>query len=303
MPTISILAGLRRMLNFLIEPPRRPTRRLLAWYLFIGVLGTVLAYNFPIVQQAIGSGPIQGAALPVVGNPLNLPIWLPSEALTNNVLMLLAMVGALLLSIPVSWGYMAINECRDFDQSVVQTIVILPVVVAAIMMIVQHSLALAFALAGVSAAVRFRNTLKDVADATYVFLALGIGIAAGVGQLGSAAVMSFVFIFISVTLWRCNYGCPEDAPAGAAAKTGPAKRSGVLSVRMNDGGAERSGIENVLRIFAKTWALDRLEPVQEGGAVARYRVRLRKSVDPETIVHELLFHGEDLVTGAEFVPI
>lgn len=300
-----VASGIQNSLNFLTQPPRRPLRRLLVWYALVGGLGTVLSLYVPIVQRAIASGPIPGMT-PQAGNLLNLPAWPPAEGLTSDLLMMIVMVGTLLLSIPVSWGYMAIRERDGFDQSVVQTIVMLPVVVAAIMMIVQHSLALAFALAGVSAAVRFRNTLKDVADATYVFLALGIGMAGGVGKLGSAAVMSFIFIFLSVLLWRCNYGCPvgDTATAGSgsgdASAGGQASRNGVLSVQVTDAGVDRSAIESVLDLFTKTWVLDRMEPEEDGGALVRYRVRLRKGVESEIIVHEVLFHGEDLVAAATF---
>ena len=146
-----------------------------------------------------------------------------------------------------------------------------------------------------------------MSDATYVFLALGIGIAAGVGQLGSAAVMSFIFIFISVLMWRCNWGCPEDSAevggAKRAVESGAQSRKGVLSVHLNDGSAELTNIESILDIFAKTWALERVEPGEDGGSILRYRVRLRKAMGPDVVVHELLFHGEDLVTDAMFEAI
>src|SRR2546430_17115929 len=42
-------------------------------------------------------------------------------------------------------------------------------------------------------AVRFRNTLKDTKDAVYIFLALAVGVAAGVYAPTVAAVMSVMF--------------------------------------------------------------------------------------------------------------
>jgi hypothetical protein len=60
----------------------------------------------------------------------------------------------------------------------VQLLIILPLVVAGIVVLVKDSLALAFSLAGIVAAVRFRNTLDDSKDAVYVFLATGVGLAA-----------------------------------------------------------------------------------------------------------------------------
>jgi hypothetical protein len=292
-------SSLQSLVKFLAGPPRHPVRQLVQWYVLIGGLGTLLVMNVPLVRASVLAGPITES---LGRDPFGLPTGAELGTFAGEVQMVVVMMGTLLLSIPVSWGYMAIREKDGFDQSVVQTIVILPVVVAAIMMIVQHSLALAFALAGVTAAVRFRNTLKDVADATYVFLSLGIGIAAGVGTLAGAAIMS------------CNFGCPYEAgveaPTGALNVVGSGNgsggssiRDGVLSVQIIDAEAERTAIEGALALFAKRWEFDRLEPEDEGGALVRYHVRLRKSARPDTIVHEILTRGGEAVADARFEPL
>ena len=74
--------------------------------------------------------------------------------------LLLASVGALIVTVPISWAYFITSRARRIDQSFLQTIIILPVVVTGIAMIVVNSIALAFSLAGVVAAVRFRFTLE-----------------------------------------------------------------------------------------------------------------------------------------------
>ncbi|HEX6219380.1 MAG TPA: hypothetical protein VFZ35_08925, partial [Sphingomicrobium sp.] len=66
-----------------------------------------------------------------------------------------AIGGALLMALPVSWVYMEIREEHQYDQALDNTIVMMPVVVTGIVVIVQHSLALAFSLAGIAGAVRF----------------------------------------------------------------------------------------------------------------------------------------------------
>ena len=56
----------------------------------------------------------------------------------------IASLGALLTALPVSWLYMAVRTTEDYDQSLVNTVVILPIVVTSIVIIVQSSLSLAF---------------------------------------------------------------------------------------------------------------------------------------------------------------
>ncbi len=118
----------------------------------------------------------------------------------------IASVGAMILTIPVSWAYFITSRARRIDQSFVQTIMILPVVVTGISMIVLNSLALAFSLAGIVAAVRFRFALKQPSDAMYIFVAIAIGLGSGIGALGVATVISFAFVVSTLGIWRLEYG-------------------------------------------------------------------------------------------------
>jgi hypothetical protein len=117
-----------------------------------------------------------------------------------------AIIGALLTALPVSWIYMGTRTSEEYDQSLVSSILILPVVVTSIVIVVQHSLALAFALGGIAGAVRFKNSLKSSGDALYILLSVGIGLAAGIGAVELALVMSLAFNYCLVMLWVSEYG-------------------------------------------------------------------------------------------------
>jgi len=56
-------------------------------------------------------------------------------------------------------------------------------------------LALAFGLAVLVAAVRFRVSLDDAMDGTFIFAAVCVGLAAGIRYLGVAAIMAAFFLF------------------------------------------------------------------------------------------------------------
>ena len=116
-----------------------------------------------------------------------------------------AILAAVLLSLPVAWVYQLTRAKRGYQQSVVQLLVVLPAVVAGIVLLVKYSVALAFSLAGIVAAVRFRNTLDDSKDAVYVFLATAIGLASAV-NLPVATVMSIGFNIVSLALWFTDFG-------------------------------------------------------------------------------------------------
>jgi hypothetical protein len=117
-----------------------------------------------------------------------------------------AILGALVTALPVSWVYMSTRTAEEYDQSLISSIIILPIVVTSIVIVVQHSLALAFALGGIAGAVRFKNSLKSSGDALYILLSVGIGLASGIGAVELALVMSIGFNFCFVALWISEYG-------------------------------------------------------------------------------------------------
>jgi hypothetical protein len=117
-----------------------------------------------------------------------------------------AIVGALVTALPVSWVYMGIRNDDEYDQSLINTILVLPMVVTGIVIIVHNSLALAFSLAGIAGAVRFRNSLKSSGDALFILLAVAIGLSAGIGAVELAALVTLAFNYTFVALWMSEYG-------------------------------------------------------------------------------------------------
>jgi len=126
--------------------------------------------------------------------------------------LLLASIGATILTVPVSWAYFITSRVRRIDQSFLQTILILPLLVTGIAMIVLNSIALAFSLAGIVAAVRFRFSLSQPSDAMYIFVAIGIGLGSGIGALGIAFVISLTFVLVSLFIWKMEYGKTLSGP-------------------------------------------------------------------------------------------
>ena len=129
----------------------------------------------------------------------------PVDATTLALTVAASMIGAVSLALPVAWIYGLTRHRRGYQQSVVQTLMVLPPLVGGVVVLVKYSLALAFSLAGIVAAVRFRNTLEDSKDAVYIFLSTAIGLAAAV-QLPVAAVISVVFNLIILSLWYTDFG-------------------------------------------------------------------------------------------------
>jgi hypothetical protein len=126
--------------------------------------------------------------------------------------LLFASIGAAAMIIPVSWVYFITSPTKEVDQSFAQTIVIMPIVVTGIATIVLNSIALAFSLAGIVAAVRFRFSLRNPAHAMYIFAAIGIGLGSGINALGIATVISMAFVYANLIIWKLEYGRDMSGP-------------------------------------------------------------------------------------------
>ncbi|NCF73824.1 MAG: DUF4956 domain-containing protein [Gammaproteobacteria bacterium] len=127
------------------------------------------------------------------------PAWL-----NESLQLVYAMIFTLLLMLPVSWVYRAIHTDSVYDHSIDTTTLILPAVVAGIVTVVQHSLALAFSLAGIVAGVRFRRSLNDTFDTLFILSSIGVGIAAGVKSIEIAVVLTVFFNYASILV--CAFG-------------------------------------------------------------------------------------------------
>jgi len=127
--------------------------------------------------------------------------------------LMITLLGVWLLMLPVSWVHKGIHRVSSHDHSLDETMLILPGVVAAIVLVVQHSLALAFSLAGIVAGVQFRRALQDTFDALFILVAIGTGIAAGVKALEIAAILTVFFSYATVYVYFCGDGLESDYAA------------------------------------------------------------------------------------------
>ena len=106
-----------------------------------------------------------------------------------------AMAGTLIVMLPLRWVYMRGSVARSWSTAVATSLLVLPLVVAAIVYVVKYSLPLAFALTGIFAGVRYRTSLKNQSDAYFTFACIAVGLAAGTRSLGIGLLLATFFAF------------------------------------------------------------------------------------------------------------
>ena len=180
------------------------------YYLAITIIVFLALKVWPELRDYLPVGGVEQLITQPAKNPLEASGAVRAEHVANfgqSVFWLVvAIIAAMLVSLPVSWVYMAVRSGDEYDQSLVNTIIVLPMVVTGIVIIVQNSLALAFALAGIAGAVRFRNSLKSSGDALFILLSVATGLSGGIGAIGLAAVISVAFNYCFIMLWITEFG-------------------------------------------------------------------------------------------------
>jgi uncharacterized membrane protein YhiD involved in acid resistance len=224
--------------------------RLTAWYAMIGGVSAAAWPLLPRDETGHLTGPVArliGGSLGVDQAVADISKRAVEKAMSVNpttvsdvvVSSTIAVIAAVALTIPVAWTYMFARQKKGFQQALVQSLVILPVVVTGIVILVQNSLALAFGLGAIVAAVRFRTNIEDSKDAAFIFAAMAIGLACGV-ELAAAGVLSFLFNLVVIGIWYTDFGRTPPNLEGEMAKRrldralAVANRTGAFVARMDD---------------------------------------------------------------------
>ena len=210
----------------LLPPARGDYRLLRKVFLYHLVLAALLVTLEAVFPDFVTYLPVGGVTELAEGSDQSFRDWGPVDApvsdneIVSSVIkatsafdrlgygrqLMLVLLGVWLLVLPVSWVHKGIHKASAHDHSLDETTLILPGVVAAIVLIVQHSLALAFSLAGIVAGVHFRRALQDTFDALFILVAIGTGIAAGVAALEIAAVLTVFFCYATLYVYFVGDG-------------------------------------------------------------------------------------------------
>ncbi len=198
--------------------------RTFLYYVIMGALVMIIwrimpdswrAFFDKAVTQLTGGGGQGRAGVSKGADILNAPSAAAEGELGTTAA--LAITAAFFIALPVAWIYTLTRAKKGYRQALAHALIVLPVVDAGVVVLVKNSLALAFSLAGIVAAVRFRNTLEDTKDAVYILVAAAIGLASGV-QLPVAVVLSVGFNIITVALWMTDFGRNPAGLGGALAQ-------------------------------------------------------------------------------------
>ena len=143
------------------------------------------------------------------------------ETIRRSVIFLAAnLLATIIVMIPVTWTYIATKYDSGPSKSFVRALLVLPICASTVVLLIQDSLALAFGLAALVAAVRFRVALRETIDGIYIFAAICVGLAAGIGYLARSTTPRGKL----GRAWCASSSAPS-ASSSTCARAGAARRS------------------------------------------------------------------------------
>ena len=108
--------------------------------------------------------------------------------------MAIRLIAACLFGFLVAVSYRFHRQGTPVSTTFPLTLVLLSILIAMVMQVIDDRVARAFSLVGALSIVRFRTVLDDTQDIAFVIFAVVVGMAAGTGAIGVAAIGSVVMI-------------------------------------------------------------------------------------------------------------
>ena len=186
-----------------------------------------------------------------------------------------ALTLSFVLSAAIGWVYRFTHKNVSYSQSYVQTLVVLGMLIALIMLVVGSNIARAFALVGALSVVRFRNAIKETRDVGFIFLVMGVGMAAGTRFYTLAVVSAVAICLVIVVMYRFDWFALDV-------------QRQVVKVQVPPEPEYTGAVQDVLVRLTSEFELVSMESIR-GGALTElmYTVRLARGTEPGALVAAL----------------
>ncbi len=136
--------------------------------------------------------------------------WLVSGDVTHEPVRLHTVLLTLLLAFVcgqiLAWVYMLTHNGLSYSRTYVNSLVLIPFLVAMVMMVLSNNLVTAFGLMALFAIVRFRNILRDTLDTCFILASITLGMACGTQRYGTAVIGLGLMVGILCYLRYSSFG-------------------------------------------------------------------------------------------------
>ncbi|MGB4092856.1 MAG: DUF4956 domain-containing protein [Ruminococcus flavefaciens] len=187
---------------------------------------------------------------------------------------LFCLISAVVLGTLISLIYIITHRKEGYSQSYVMSMVMLPTIVTLILLLVNTQIG-AISLAGTLALVRFRSVAGDPKDISYIFFAMAMGVACGMGFIGFAIVFFIILGAVLFVMSEVDFG-------------GCKKRHMTLKIAIPENLDYQGVFEPVLNRYTTFHKLRRVKTTNFGTLFELiYSVDVLENIDQKKFVDEL----------------
>ncbi len=187
---------------------------------------------------------------------------------------LFCLISAVILGTLISLIYIITHRKEGYSQSYVMSMVMLPTIVTLILLLVNTQIG-AISLAGTLALVRFRSVAGDPKDISYIFFAMAMGVACGMGFIGFAIVFFIILGAVLFVMSEVDFG-------------GCKKRHMTLKIAIPENLDYQGVFEPVLNRYTTFHKLRRVKTTNFGTLFELiYSVDVLENIDQKKFVDEL----------------
>jgi len=194
---------------------------------------------------------------------------------------------ALICGIIIALVYRFIYKGPSYSATYVNSLVMLTLITSVVILVIGNNLARAFGLVGAMSIIRFRTAVRDVQDIVFIFFALSIGMASGVGLHIIALASTIIISFIAIVLVTFNFGAPR-------------KQEFLLQISYVAQGETEGNIHEILRKYAGKYKLVNLKNLGDENVEAFYQVGYRTKKFSSQLLRDLRLNKDVLSVNLFF---
>lgn len=188
---------------------------------------------------------------------------------------LIIMLVALVLGVIISLSYMLAHRKTGHSQEFMITLVMLPAIISILIMLISNNVAYALSLGGAFTLIRFRTTLRETKDLSFLFFSVAVGLACGMGFLGYAAVFAIILCIVMIALEWLNYGAVK-------------KNELTLKVSVPENINYQGVFDEVLNRYAKSWYMKRVKTIDFGALFEiSFRLTIDGKIDQKALIDDI----------------
>jgi len=162
---------------------------------------------------------------------------------------------SLICGLLISLFYRLTYRGPGMSYSFINSLIVLALITSVVIMVIGNNLARAFGLVGAMSIIRFRTAIKETQDIIFIFFALAIGMASGVG-LHALALASTIFIGLILYVLTKTHAAS------------PSKKDFLLQFSFNaNGGYEEAPFISIFQKYCKNSKLINTKALMESDSL------------------------------------